>query len=108
MQTHVLLFYSRIVEIHVQTKPTTSLVNATALQSSRTISAGGGGGQVLRARLRPCGPPPPLLGTRSASPAAASHPITRGAQSPRLKEGPSFEIALILVKWQRPLKITLS
>lgn len=56
----------------------------------------------------PLRPAPPLLGTRSASPAAASHPITRGAQSRRLKEGPSFEIALILVKWQRPLKITLS
>lgn len=51
---------------------------------------------------------PPLRGTHSASPAAASHPTTRVAQSRRLKEGPSFEIALILVKWQRPLKITLS
>lgn len=109
MQTRVLLFYSRIVEIHVQTKPTTSLVNATALQSSWTVSAGGGGaGRCCGRGSAPAARPPPLLGTRSASPAAASHPITRGAQSQRLKEGPSFEIALILVKWQRPLKITLS
>lgn len=109
MQTRVLLSYSRIVEIHVQTKPTTSLVNATALQSSRTVSAGGGGaGRCCGRGSAPAARPLPLLGTRSASPAAASHPITRGAQSRRLKEGPSFEIALILVKWQRPLKITLS
>lgn len=109
MQTRVLLFYSRIVEIHVRTKPTTSLVNATALQSSRTVSAGGGGaGRCCGRGSAPAARPAPLLGTRSDSPAAASHPITRGAQSRRLKEGPSFEIALILVKWQRPLKITLS
>lgn len=108
MQTRVLLFYSRIVEIHVQTKPTTSLVNATALQSSRTVSAGGGGAGRCCGRGSAPAARPTLLGTRSASPAAASHPITRGAQSRRLKEGPSFEIALILVKWQRPLKITLS
>lgn len=59
-QTRVLLFYSRIVEIHVQTKPTTSLVNATALQSSRTVSAGGGGaGRCCGRGSAPAARPPP-------------------------------------------------
>lgn len=115
MQTCVLLFHSRIMKICVHTKSTASLVNSAALQSSWSIWVGGGGESgCCRERLLACGRPSsehaphernecPLDHVFSASTVAASHPITRVAQSRRLTEDPSFQIALILVKWQSPL-----